>query len=252
MTWIFNMNQVTVPGVVMLLLPLASIHAASSPKEILATASSQYDRGDYQQALLTLKSIDIRNHLDNSDDMKLAFKIRAVASEEIGDHEGAVETIRELFFLDPNYVFDPFDTPQSVVSLAQKESLRIQEKNKHLAQVVPDNKTNGQETPRIHYIEKPPHLSVVLFPFGLNHFIMGSSVKGGVYLSLQSLGTLANVAAFWWKHSYLDGLGTSRLHEGQNRGRFETAQTVQFLGLAAALLSYGISVADAFMSFKSL
>lgn len=251
MTWIFNMNQV-VPGMVIFLLPMANIYASSSAKEILAIASSHYDRGDYKQALITLKSIDIRNDLDNSDDMKLAFKIRAVASEEVQDREGAIETIRELFFLDPNYVFDPFDTPQAVVSLAQKESLRIQEKNKHLAQVVPEAKINGQEEPRIHYIEKPPHPSVVLFPFGLNHFVLGSSVRGGVYLSLQSLGILANVAAFWWKHSYLDGIGTSILHESQNRGRFETAQTVQFLGLTAALVSYGISVADAFMSFKRL
>lgn len=113
-----NFGRVMV-GVIFLLTSLESL-ASSSAKELLSLAGTHFDHGQYQKALNVINSIDIRRDLDSSDDMKLAFKIRAIAYEEVGDQKSAIETIRELFFLDPTYNFDPFDTPISVVKLASK------------------------------------------------------------------------------------------------------------------------------------
>jgi hypothetical protein len=229
--------------------------ASLSAKESLALASSHFDKGQYKNALDAIKSLNVRNDLDNSDEMKLAFKIRAIAFEQTGDQKSAVETIRELFFLDSNYNFDPFDTPISVVKLAQQEKSLIDEKNKHLAAIKTTNPENSPQQIPIKQsiaLEKRPHASVTLFPFGINHFYLGAPFKGGVYLSLQALGLLTNIGAFWWKQSYLETFGRPHLKEESYRGRFETAQIVQYLGFSTLILSFSISVIDALISFKSL
>jgi Tfp pilus assembly protein PilF len=94
---------------------LAFAENAQLAKDKLFEASSYFNKGQYQKALSVLRDVDIRRDFDNSDDMKLAFKIRAVCYDGIGDHEASTETIREILFLDPAYSFDPFDTPAAVM-----------------------------------------------------------------------------------------------------------------------------------------
>src|ERR1700732_2448801 len=85
-----------------------AINATASAQEQLSKSNLHFDKGQYDKALELLNFIDIRRDFDSSDDMKLAFKIRAIAYEQTGDLEKASETITELFFLDPSYKFDPF------------------------------------------------------------------------------------------------------------------------------------------------
>lgn len=236
--------------------------ASPSAKELLLQSASLFDKGQYQRALLQIASLDIRSDFDNSDDMKLAFKIRAVCYDQTGDQIKASETIRELFFLDPTYQFNPFDTPQSVVVLAQQEKAAIEEKNQHLASIKSESRHESssehalaQETmiksDRIVYLEKRPHIVTALFPLGINHFYLQSPVKGGIYLSLQGLSLVTNIAAFWWKSSYLVNFGGTRLKEPSYKSGFDTAQAIQYIGLGSLLLSYAISVIDALMRFQS-
>jgi tetratricopeptide (TPR) repeat protein len=234
---------------------------SKSAQESLRQSSAHFDRGQYQKALLLLAAVNISRDFDNSDDMKLAFKIRAIAYEQTGDQAKARETIRELFFLDPNYQFNPFDTPTSVVSLAQKEKAAIDAKNQHLAVIKNEAKETKAEKEKnketaspvsIVGIKNPPSMAVTLFPLGLNHFALDSPVKGGIYLSLQTLGLVTNVAAFWWKSSYLTNLGSARLKNADKESGFKTAQTFQYIGLSALLLSYGISIVDALIRFQRI
>lgn len=244
-------------------LTVAPLFASLSAKELLLQSSSYFDRGQYQKALEHLATVDIRADFDNSEDMKLAFKIRAISYEQTGDTIRACETIRELFFLDPNYQFNPFDTPKSVVALAEKEKADIEAKNQHLASIknesrhdTPLERASGfeptQKTERVVFIERRPSRLTTLFPLGINHFYLQSPVKGGVYLSLQSLGFVTNIAAFWWKQSYLASMGGARLKDATSQSGFETAQTIQYIGLSALLISYAVSVIDALIQFQSI
>lgn len=239
------------------------VYGSESPKILLQKSAQHFDRGQYKKALELLSTVDIRSDFDNSDDMKLAFKIRSISYEQTGDSKRASETIRELYFLDPTYNFDPFDTPISLVELAQREKDAIEEKNKHLASIknevaLEQDIKNGPDKiiksnlERTVFIEKRPHRLTALLPMGMNHFIQNAPWKGGLYLSLQSLGLITNVAAFWWKQSYLEGLGSSRLMDSSYGNRFETAQMIQYIGLGTLVISYVASIIDALIRFQSL
>ncbi len=234
-----------------------------SPKELLLQSSTYFDKGQYKKALDQISSLDIRADFDSSDDMKLAFKIRAIAYDQTGEKAKASETIRELFFLDPGYQFNPFDTPKSVVALAEQEKAAIDKKNLHLASIKSESQHESEREggasqegspnqERVVIVEKRPSRLTTLFPAGINHFYLESPVKGGVYLSLQTLGLAANVAAFWWKQSYLTGLGKTRLKEAGAKSGFETAQTIQYIGLSTLLVSYIVSVIDALINFHNI
>lgn len=218
---------------------------ASTAKEKLLASINAFDRGQYQEALKLLADIDIRDDLDDSDDMKMAFRVRAISYAETKDELRAEETIRELLFLDPNYKFDLFDTPALVVQMAQKEKDLIKEKNKHLATL-----TNIEAPKPAPLILEKPGMGKAFLPFGLNHFYTDSEIKGGIYLSVQSLGLLTNIAAFWWKQSYLNSFGGHRLLEPELRGSFNTAQIMQYVGLGALIGGFVVSVIDALIQFN--
>ncbi len=220
---------------------IPSFGLATSFKERLKESVKAFDRGKYREALKTLGDLDIRNDLDNSDDMKVAFKIRAISYAEINDDAHAEETIRELLFLDPEYKFDLFDTPAKVVDIAQKEKALIDEKNKQLALL------NSANKPII--LEKPPSIAPAFLPMGLNHF-NSSPLKGGIYLSVQSLGLLTNISAFWWKQTYLNGFGGHRLKNEDSLSSFTTAQVAQYVGLGALVLGYAVSVIDSLIQIN--
>ncbi len=223
--------------------------ASLSAKQRLLQSSASYDKGQYQKALSILAPIDIRADFDNSDDMKLAFKIRAVAYEQMGDLVRAADTIRELFFLDPHYEFNPFDTSQSLVALARKEKAAIEEKSQRLASIKNESREQNKVTALL--APKPPATIVTLFPFGINHFYLHKPLKGSIYLAAQSIGLATNVGAFWWKQAYLANFGSTQLKEQAFRGGFNTAQTIQYIGLGALLISYSISVIDALLQIHN-
>jgi tetratricopeptide (TPR) repeat protein len=205
-------------------------------KGFLKESSKAFDKGNYQEALKLISNLDITNDLDNSDDMKLAFRIRAISYAETGNKERALETIRELYILDSNYHFDLFDTPQLVVELAEQERKIFLEKNQKLLLL---------DTKKEH---KDPMLTNFL-PLGLNHYYLDSPLKGTVYLSVQTLGFLTNIAAFWWKQSYLSSFGSNHLKDLDHKASFNNAQIVQFVGLGTVLVGFVVSVIDAFMQY---
>jgi hypothetical protein len=159
-------------------------------------------------------------------------------------------------FLDPSYKFDAFDTPSRVVELAKKERTAIEDKNKQLASIktsLEDDTPKKTEDPvklDLFAIDKKPHVITTLFPLGLNHYYLNAPIRGGIYLSLQVLGISSNIAAFWWKQSYLNNFGSSHLKNPQYQGRFETAQMIQYIALGAMLSSYAVSVIDALIRFQ--
>ncbi|HXW52606.1 MAG TPA: hypothetical protein VEL47_00745 [Myxococcota bacterium] len=244
----------------MSLLIVKSGLSTNSAKEALHESATQFDKGHYKKALLLLKSINIRSDLDSSDDMKLAFKIRAICYEETGDVPHAQETLRDLLFLDPSYQFDPFDTPTSVLELAEQERALIDKKNQQMAskkieaqasQKLDEQKPLVELEKNSLFVERKPRFVTTLFPAGLNHFYLGSPIKGGIYLSLQTLGLGTNILAYWWKQSYLQSFGSGLLKDQNNRGRFETAQMIQYIGLGAMLIGYGASVIDAVLEWQA-
>lgn len=231
-----------------------TIAAENSPKERLLNGVALFNKGQYGAALAQLKTIDVRKDLDNSDDIKLALKIRAIALNETGDTNGAIENIRELYFLDPNYRFDAFDTPSEVMALALNELKVIEEKNQQLALIKPSIPASPPQTP--HVTEKiiiaQPQTPFVatLFPFGINHYLLNSPIKGTVYLSLQAFGLAANVGAYWWKQSYLNNFGTSRLENPAHKRRFESAQIIQYVSLGVFAASFTASIIDALINYS--
>lgn len=248
--------------VILVIIGLSSTTNASSKREQLLESNALFDKGQYKKALNALANINVRTDFDSSDDMKLALKIRAIAYEETGDRPHARESIRELFFLEPTYVFDPFDTPQAVVTLAQQEKLAIEEKNKRLATIKSETE-NAKEMPAIEtaasppeekivFIERRPSAVTTLFPLGINHFYLRSPVKGSIYLSLQTLGLAANITAFWWKQSYLDSFGSRQLKDPSYRDRFYTIQIIQYVGLGTWIASFAISVVDALITLNNM
>lgn len=227
----------------------AKAFSTPSPQEMLLSSIKAFDKGQYQEALKLMALLDIRNDLDSSDDMKMAFKVRAISYAETGDEAHAQETVRELLFLDPQYKFDLFDTPAKVVEIALKEKKLIEEKNRQLASIKETEETKLPLVPEPLVLEKPAFATNFL-PFGLNHFYLNSPIKGGVYLSMQTLGLITNIAAFWWKQSYLIGIGSHHLKEHEPQGSFNTAQMVQFVGLGTLIASFAVSVIDALIQFN--
>jgi hypothetical protein len=247
------------PLPILMLFASLTLKAGPSAKEQLQESNQYFDKGHYKKALELLKSLDIRKDFDSSDDMKLAFKIRAIAYDQTNNISKASETIKEIFFLDPDYTFNPFDTPKSVVALAQQIKKIIEEKNQRLASIKSEAKEHRVENPpilaplvkeKIVLIEKKPHMLTSLFPLGINHFYLGSPMKGGIYMSLQTLGLATNIAAFWWKQSYLDSYGITRLKEKNLANHFEITQLIQYIALGSAAFIYGASVIDAMLNFR--
>lgn len=255
--------NVTVLASMIFVALVSPVFASTSAKERLKESSAYFDKGLYQKALDSIKDIDIRNDFDNSDDMKLAFKIRAISYDQTDNPKEASETIRELYFIDPAYNFDPFDTPESLVLLARKVKTLIDEKSRqlasarneaHLEQGPLSDNSPPEDSPkeRTIFIEKKPHAVATLFPLGLNHFYLNSPLRGGIYLSMQTLGLVTNVAAYFWKQSYLDNYGSHRLKSASYQASFETAQMIQYIGFTTIVISYGISVIDALIRYKSM
>gem|GEM_PF-2040264 len=236
--------------------------ASGTAKEALVESAHYFDKGQYKKAIDLLRDINIRSDFDSSDDMKMAFKIRAISFEQTNEPKLAAETIRELLFLDPSYQFSPFDTPPSVVALAEKERANIDQKSRRLASIkteaqglrqgdkAPSN--TAKALPHLLYKRDSAPFITTLFPLGLNHFYLGLPIKGGIYLSLQALSLGTNIAAFWWKSSYLHGFGSNYLKDPANKGRFETAQTIQYIALGAMIIGYGASIIDALIEWKRM
>lgn len=222
-----------------------------SAQQVLEKSRASFDRGHYSEALKSLYMLNIKSDLDNSDDMKLAFKIKAIAHHALHEEEKSKEAIRELLFMDPDYQFNPFDTPEALVILAKAEQKAIEKKNEHLALVRENNlevAIKDSFMPKDNFLTPKPKLVSTLFPFGINHFYQSSPVKGGVYLGLESLGIALNIGAFWWKQSYLTRFGEPKLQDMSNLKHFETAQVIQYVALGSTLLFYVISVIDAFIN----
>lgn len=232
-----------------------AIYGAVNAKESLQKSVALFDKGQYEKALEQLQNINIRSDFDNSDDIELAYKIRAIAYAETGQKIKAREVIRELFFLNENYIFDPFDTPTSVIELAHQEKAVIEQKNKYLASVKSEAQEEkaiaGNKEEKIIFIEKKLPAFTTLFPFGINHFLENSKLSGSIYLSAQALSLGINIAAFWWKESYLDGFGSSHLLDPQSSTKFKTAQMLQYIGLGGLLISYCASIIDALIRFQN-
>jgi hypothetical protein len=231
------------------------VFASETPQERLLAGVELFDKGLYGPALERLASIDVRKDFDNSDDMKLALKIRAISFSETGNEEGAVESIRELYFLDPNYRFNAFDTPDPVVALAGRELKIIEEKNLKLAQLQPKvNESTPLEKPVLVtekiIIAKPKnHITTALFPFGVNHYLLNQPMKGTIYLSIQAVSLAANIGAYWWKQSYLNSFGASRLENPGQRSAFTTAQTIQYIALGSLVTALSVSIVDALIDY---
>lgn len=245
----------------LLLLPWAlcllasALHASKSPRELLEQSSKLFDKGHYAEALKTIAQLDIRSALDNSEEMKLAFKIKATAYAQLNKEAEARETIRELLFLDPTYKFNPFDTPKNVLTLAEQEDLVITQKNESLSLARPPIEPavaspEGLFERKIVIKELPP-LSASLFPFGLNHFYLSSPLKGSAYMALQILGLTTNVGAYWWKQKFLPKYGIPRLDYNHNKHRFETAQAIQYIAISTAVLAFCVSVVDALIKINA-
>lgn len=223
------------------------------PRELLQQSLVFFDKGHYHQALNIIAPVDVQRDFDSSDDMLMAFRIRAVSYAETGDKKRAAEAIRELLFLSPHYKFDPFDTPASVVELAAIEVREIEQKNQSLAALKSQSiiELPSVETTAV-LIPKKPLFVTTLFPLGVNHFYQGSNIKGSLYLALQASSLVANIGSYWWKQSYLKEYGTSKLEYPHQKSRFEIAQTIQYVALGALVISLGASIVDAMISyFKS-
>ena len=254
------MNKSQMPTIMMLALIWSlSIRAADNSKDLLNQSSFHFSKGQYQKTLDLMSNIDIRNGLDNSDDMKTAFKIKAISYAQLQKIDLAKETIRELLYLDPNYSFDPFDTPTAVLELSQQEKLALDEKNLAIATIKNNAQMEGTLGPSnlavpgaITARRTAPAMINNFLPFGINLFSLGSPVRGGIYLSVQTLGLLTNVSAFWWKQSYLKSFGSNQLERENMSGRFETAQMIQYIGLGSLILGYGLSVLDSLLRSRKL
>lgn len=220
-----------------------------SAQQHLAQSQLFFDQGKYAQALQELKSLDVRVDFDSSEDMMRALKIRAISYAETNDLVQARETIRELLFIDPAYSFDPFDTPKRVCELAQTESKEIWEKNQQLALL-------KSQVPRFIAPEKTldlkykPSFFTTFLPFGINHFSVGSTTKGTVYLSLQAVSLFANIGAYWWKQSYLEKVFVPRLASPHDKRNFHAAQITQYVALSTLLAALTVSIIDAMIGFS--
>ena len=230
----------------MILIFASQISAGPSAQDLLSQSQIRFDHGEYSKALELLKNLDIRHDFDSSEDMITAFKIRAISYTETKDLERAKETIRELLFIDPDYKFDLFDTPKSVVVLAEAEAKEIFEKNKLLQQV------KTQEISKNLDLSYKPKVSffTTLLPLGLNHYYLGNSLKGTVYLSIQTASLAANIGAFWWKQSYLTAYGIPRLKSYEDRFKFNAAQITQYVALSTLIAALGVSIIDAMISYQ--
>jgi hypothetical protein len=227
--------------------------ASSKGKMVLTDSENHFNRGNYKDALDAIKSINIHNDLDNSDEIKLALKIKAIAYFLLGEEKMAVESIHDLYYLDPAYVFDPFDTPPPLVKLANQQKEIIKQKNQELLEIKALNmKKMNKITKETIMVENRPSLMVSLLPFGMNHFYLESPFKGGVYASLQGAGLLANIGAYWWKQSYLLGNGRVSLKRSTIEKNFAVAQYIQWTAFAFLGLSFAISVIDALLSIKNM
>lgn len=231
----------------------ARLHEQSA-QERLASALDLFNKDKCSLALNLIKTLDVRKDLDNSDDMKLALKIRAICASEMKKEQEAQESIQELYFIDAGYNFSPFDTPAAVIELATRERKKIEDKNKQLATLSAKTANSPTLTVASQTIKVPSievKTSTALFPFGINHYLMNAPLKGTIYLSVQSLGLLANIGAFWWKQSYLDSFGSSRLMNASEKNSFTAAQTIQYIALGTFIAALGVSMIDALLQLPN-
>lgn len=225
----------------------------SSPQALLQESQTRFNQGQYESALQALKSLNIARDFDNSEDMLIAFKIKAISLAQQDKLEQAKEIIRELLFIDPDYKFDPFDTPTLVLKLAQSEGQQIAEKNKSIA-IARDQVTSLVNPPiieKVVVVEKKPNFLVSFLPFGFNHYYLGSKTKGSIYLSLQAASLLTNITAYWWKQSCLESFGSNRLSDISKRSHFSIAQQTQYIALGTLVAALTVSIIDALIFFPS-
>lgn len=227
--------------------------ASTIGKHALKQGENYYNQGDYQKAILAIKAINLHLDLDNSDEIKLALKINAISYFLLGDEKKAIHFIDELFYMDPGYVFNEFDTPPLLVKLAAKQQDIIRQKNQEILAIksIDDSKKN-MITKETVIIEKKPPLIISLLPLGINHFYIHSPIKGSIYGSLQGLGLIANIWGYWQKHSYIGGDNLRHLSYETIKQNGRQAQYVQWTGFGIMSLSLVVSVIDAIISIRNL
>jgi hypothetical protein len=216
--------------------------AALSPRELLATSQALFDQGHYDKALQILKNINIKRDFDSSEEIMNALKIQAISLTQLKDINAAQQIIREIFFIDPNYVFDPFDTPKRVVELAEVEAKNIKEKNQQLKNIT---------IMPVAEKAKSSFLARNFLPLGFN-FYDYSKTKSIVYFSLQTTSLIANISAFWWKQRYLESFGSSRLIDNKYKNNFNRLQITQYLSLSLFLATFTVSIIDAIINIKEV
>lgn len=238
--------------IIMMLISNVSL-ASTLGKHALKQGENYYNKGAYQKAVLAIKAINLHLDLDNSDEIKLALKINAISYFLLGDEKKAIHFIDEIFYMDPDYVFNEFDTPPLFVKLAAKQRDIIRQKNQEiLALKSIDESQKNIITKETVIIEKKPPLLVGILPLGINHFYLHSPIKGSIYGSLQGLGLIANIWGYWQKHSYIDSANLRHLSYETIKQNGRQAQYVQWTGFSIMSLSLVISAIDAIINIKNL
>jgi hypothetical protein len=239
----------------LLVFALSHMPALSNHKEQLKQSQTLSNLGKFQEALDALAGIKVRESFESPEEMIMALEIKAMAYFATHRLDECKAAIEELFLVNADYEPDPFKLVPKLMEMAEREKEAIALKNRRLAQVKNEITLPSQENLVSNMsmapsgleksIKTKPPLALAFFPFGVNQFYLDSPKSGVAYLSLQTLFLASNITGFWWKQSYLSHAGSNYLADAGNRRKFETAQVVQYVGLAGLVLTYGVSVVDA-------
>ncbi len=235
-----------------------SLHADEIDRAYVL-AKNNFEYGKCGDVITYLRPIIDKNgiaFIDDIDRVTDIYRMLGICYSEVGQTEAAKEAFQQLLYTAPSIELDTFSTPPKALALFLDVKKALQEKLNAILQNHngnPDgNSTDGQTVliERTTVIKERPFV-LVFAPLGISQFVVGDGAKGTTFAALQGTTLAINVAAYWYMQSLRLPNTPQHVASESDAAAFRAAQLVQVASLGAAMLSYAISVGDAWWNFQT-
>jgi len=188
-----------------------------------------FEHQDFKQSVGVFNKIINNNLAKDENELSECYKYLGAAYFYLEDLKSAEANFRQLLFLKPETVLDPFIFPPSMVLFFDRIKKDLPKSDKSI-------QTN--EIQRDYHFD----LYINLLPLGLPQYAHNQNLKGGILLALQVIALTTNISAYWQIHSMLDKYGYVKNQDDADMANL--LKTVQITALITFCTAYIYSVAD--------
>ncbi len=226
----------------------------------LKQSAKAFEKNDCKRVISLLKPLQDTHNFDDENQFADLYHMLGVCYFQQGKKDLAEKELRDLLFLKPDYVLDPFATPPQVLKLFAALKTETHEKLKEIEQAR-EKAAHEEQAPKKEHADvkteqpekKRSRNSAVLaafVPFGFGQFQNGETTKGALIAASEGALLALNISAYWWKNSYVTS-GTSGVASSSTKTSYTIAQSVQFTALGLFLGVYIYSVTDSLLNLPS-